>query len=439
MDLKTGSGHYGRPPGGARHAIARTSKRPPLVYAGEKLVSPVVSPLKVTLSAAPIHRRPSIPSLTSLRFFAAAYVFVYHWAWPHSLSGWPSFLRNAAHTGYLSVSLFFVLSGFVLAYNYAPVHPGQRLDKRDFWIARFARIYPVYVLGLIIALPLFVKDSFGSGNVGRQVCSVGATATTLTQAWSPSTVCHWNCPGWAVSVEAFFYLLFPFLLIVLVRQSALRLLGIAVTSWLVSLVGPLFFATSSHAQNGSLSIVLWANPIMRLPEFLVGMAAGLIFLTYTRDRPVISARVIGRVGICAALGVAALAVASSAIPQILLRTSLATPLFAAIVFALAVCAPGGVLSSRTLILLGEASYGLYVLHLALLSYLRNIAEIAFGRDVSGSLPFLAISLAISIACSIVVRQVVEEPARRALRARFGRRNRVGNSHALNQPGSASPS
>jgi len=81
--------------------------------------------------------RPRLPALTSLRFFAALHVVFFHllalkilWS-----TGW---LKQISSIGYVGVSFFFVLSGFILVYTYA----GRESTAIEFWRARFARIYP---------------------------------------------------------------------------------------------------------------------------------------------------------------------------------------------------------------------------------------------------------------------------------------------------------
>src|SRR5262245_1529969 len=62
-------------------------------------------------------RRPALPALTSVRFLAALHVVVYHFflVFPSRL---PWLVAGVIGAGYTGVSFFFVLSGFVLAYNY---------------------------------------------------------------------------------------------------------------------------------------------------------------------------------------------------------------------------------------------------------------------------------------------------------------------------------
>ena len=96
--------------------------------------------------------RPHLPALTGIRFILAIWVVIYHVtpvseerviAWFPSL---PQAFYSVLRTGYVAVGVFFVLSGFVLAYNY---DLGKRWDRRNlvrFAIARFSRTYPASLL-----------------------------------------------------------------------------------------------------------------------------------------------------------------------------------------------------------------------------------------------------------------------------------------------------
>ncbi len=91
--------------------------------------------------------------LTSMRFFAALYVVFYH-ELTHTaeLAGSHGFFERFCSLGYVSVSLFFFLSGFVLAIAYLA---GKPMDVRRFLVARFARIYPLLFACLLFDLPHF--------------------------------------------------------------------------------------------------------------------------------------------------------------------------------------------------------------------------------------------------------------------------------------------
>jgi peptidoglycan/LPS O-acetylase OafA/YrhL len=89
-------------------------------------------------------RRPQLPALTSSRFFAALYVVLFHLQTCQLIAG-PSWFRKFCSIGYTGVSFFFVLSGFILVYTYA----GRDQSAREFWRARFARVYPAYAFSLL--------------------------------------------------------------------------------------------------------------------------------------------------------------------------------------------------------------------------------------------------------------------------------------------------
>jgi peptidoglycan/LPS O-acetylase OafA/YrhL len=365
--------------------------------------------------------RPSLPALTGLRFVAAALVVGYH---VHAFV--PAIGTNAVLTalgaGYTGVSLFFVLSGFVLAYNYlTPDRPGVG-SVRDFLVARFARVYAVYLLCALIAFPLFIRNLTHNGVPGQKLQD-GVLATisaiTLTQAWLPRYACELNCPGWSLSAEAFFYAAFPLIGLWLARRHRDSLPLIATACWFLSL-GTAFayltlYAPPSGATDETWQNVLKYNPLVRLPEFVVGVACGLLFLrdasAMRRAAPALTIAVI--VALCAILHW------HQSLPYPLLHNGLLTPLFALLILALA--SQGGpvaaILSTAPLQLLGEASFALYLLHMPVFSYFRSALKFA-GTSVVDAPWMIMLYLIIVQVLAIAVLRVVEEPARRAIRRRF---------------------
>src|SRR5436305_12520340 len=95
--------------------------------------------------------RPRLHAITALRFFAALHVVLFHMRVVGILPGGPWWYQNLASIGYVGVNFFFVFSGFILVYTYE----GVEVDARTFWRARFARIYPAYVVSLLAAAPFF--------------------------------------------------------------------------------------------------------------------------------------------------------------------------------------------------------------------------------------------------------------------------------------------
>ena len=154
-----------------------------------------------------LHRPQKLDALTSLRFFAAAMIVVAH---AHPLFGSLG-IANAAPLGQ-GVSFFFVLSGFILAYNY-PELEGRKAVRR-FWLARFARVWPLHAVMLLLWIALifnFDRHSYFPGVEG--LARLGANLLLL-QAWVPLSLwsLSFNGVAWSLSAEFFFYAVFPFLI-----------------------------------------------------------------------------------------------------------------------------------------------------------------------------------------------------------------------------------
>src|SRR5271170_3917583 len=102
-----------------------------------------------------------MPALTGLRFFLAALVLLFHVA-AKPMQDAPGWLRGIVGHGYLAVNAFFILSGFVLAHTYLDANGKLKGSRRNFWEARFARIYPVYGLTIALSLPNWLQQNQGS-------------------------------------------------------------------------------------------------------------------------------------------------------------------------------------------------------------------------------------------------------------------------------------
>ena len=109
-------------------------------------------------------QRPLLPALTSVRFLAACSVMLYHLGVVEVLRG-PNWYESMTGVGYVGVSFFFVLSGFILVYS----HAGRKISRARFWRSRFARIYPACLFSLVLALPFFV-------HAGRPPVFISVTA-----------------------------------------------------------------------------------------------------------------------------------------------------------------------------------------------------------------------------------------------------------------------
>jgi peptidoglycan/LPS O-acetylase OafA/YrhL len=297
-------------------------------------------------------------SLTAVRFFAAIYVVLYHFS-AHVIPFW-----NHIGSGYLGVDLFFVLSGFILMYNYGERASSQSGFYRLFLTARIARIYPAFLLSLVLAAPATIASALARhppGEAWAKTAVAGVATLSLLHAWVPRLAFVWNFPSWSVSVEMFFYLSFPLLAVRLKRFSERRSLLLALTC---ALLAPGLFAFAITRAGLPISKLpletLETIPIVRLSQFVMGMALGQIFLL-RQHRP--------RLGTMWGILATVLAVCTVAsiqdIPG-LLRIFLSTPVFAALIYAFARCERSSATTEKRfalggLVLLGDASYSIYIL------------------------------------------------------------------------------
>ncbi|GLS42260.1 acyltransferase family protein [Methylobacterium brachythecii] len=368
-----------------------------------------------------------LPALTSLRFFAAFYVLVFH----YDRFFFPDGPRNTAillgHTG---VTFFFVLSGFILAYTYHAVDFGDRIVRRRYLLARFARIYPAFLLSLAISLPWFAAWVLKSEPPLKWLMASGAVLAPLgLHAWVPGAACSLNCASWSISVEAFFYLLFPLLLPLVLRRPveyALAALGLwavfgafGTLLWNryapgVSLIEP----EPAGATAMLLAQGIKYDPLLRLPEFIAGL---VLFAWWQRMRPAAPPDASDRRGSLAKpfLGAAALAaivlvLIDPYVPGPLMHNGLSALAWAPLILAGAELR-GGILASAPLVFLGRISFALYLLHLPAYAAINSLDRALHGA-ITGPSPWLGVALAtaLSLALAALVHLYVEEPARRAL-------------------------
>jgi peptidoglycan/LPS O-acetylase OafA/YrhL len=128
--------------------------------------------------------------------------------------------------GQFFVELFFAISGYVFFWLYArPIEVG-RTDAWSFFVARFARLYPLYFLTLIIVavLQIAYRSQYGDDFIYNEDTGANFVLNLLmVQQWLPYAVQSFNGPAWSISVEVFLYTLF-FLLCVW-RQNNIWVLG----------------------------------------------------------------------------------------------------------------------------------------------------------------------------------------------------------------------
>ena len=367
--------------------------------------------------------RPRLPALTSLRFFAALHVCIFH-LYAMKIASGGGWLRQIAAIGYVGVSFFFILSGFILVYTYAD----RDVPALAFWRARFARIYPAYLFSLLLAAPFFyfvavkLKPTPLQFMVWPQNHLIPSVVLVLTllQSWVPGAALAWNIPAWSLSDEAFFYLVFPILLFWLTRKRQRTWVGIAVACWVATLgltIAYVVLRPDGVALVDDNSVLTWLTvlkffPLVRFPEFLLGCCLALLYLRQPAARKWGTPLVMFGVAYFAAVVISA-----PHIPYPILHDALLTPAFAAIIYGLALRPSWTRLFEfAPLILLGDASYSFYLVHVSLL------ARVFRPRGVPLNLAAWQIALGtlVPVVVSILIYKFIETPARRKLRGKMRR-------------------
>lgn len=371
--------------------------------------------------------------LTSIRFFAALHIFIFHIYEVHRVSkeredgfvlpvfdALPTWVLNWIRHGYFSTSLFFLISGFILSYLYVLPDGRMSLGRRTFWVARFARVYPLHILILVIMtlLASSIAATMEGANSFDLVAS-GLLCATLLQAWFPTYALSWNIPTWALSVVAFYYLTFPWLITVLRgtqrRQQQIILTLLPVISLTPSLIYLVVF------PDGGEPLSFWHEFVMRfpllwLPHFVMGILLARLFsinrfdLTWQDSRP----RNVSWGDVAFAVWII-LATTELAIPMFVLRHGLLAPLYLVLIYDLA---HGRGLLARVLTLpglrrLGDASFSIFVLQMPIGAIVLSTASAA-GLTSTVSVP-LVVSVVVIV--SLLSTNYFEKPISNWLRAR----------------------
>lgn len=354
--------------------------------------------------AAPPAPARRLGSLTGMRFFAAIGVVLIHVGGQFAHRSW---ITAAEGFGYIGVSFFFVLSGFVLTWS----NSEQR--ARRFWWLRFARVWPTqFVLALFAMTVIALKEQM-PGPLGR-----GADLLLL-QAWSPDQTVYYGGNGvsWSLSAEMFFYLLFPLAVIPLRRMRgrglALTALGtlavLFATPWIVITIG---------VSGVTYAWLFFVFPPYRFGEFLLGMILARAVRLGLRVPAPRCAWLLGALGLAGTVW--GMNVHTMSTHQVIERPYVALLVLPFFVLLLAAGASRDLsaaswwLGSRPLLRLGEWSFALYLVHKPTFIFTDRWHWWDNGGGFSGLASFLEY-LALALAVAAAVHHLVEKPVERALR------------------------
>lgn len=350
-----------------------------------------------------------IKPLTSLRFFFALMVFVSHIGFVRAddpLFGWV--YEHIFREGYIGVSFFFILSGFILAFNYKQKMIRREVSTHQFWVARFARIYPLFFLTVLLAIPLslheFISDA-GSWS-WRLFCNF-----SLIHAFFPfpEYFFSFNAPSWSISDEAFFYLMFPLIIYGMTRMTR------RISCWIYIALIPLAMLIVPALWQHPL---FYINPVFRLADFLLGI---MLFERFEKQKDVSLFRSF-KMATMLEFGAVFLFLLFFVWHQFVgdvWRYSFYywIPMSAIIyVFAFQKGALSRVLSWPLLVLGGEISFGFYLLHQLGMRYFTYFNS-RFPM-LSNEYLIMALVLCGTLVASYLSHRFVEKPCNRYIKLRF---------------------
>jgi peptidoglycan/LPS O-acetylase OafA/YrhL len=353
-------------------------------------------------------------ALTGLRCFAAINIIFFHFSDPRNFG----FLAPVVNAGYVSVSYFILLSGFVLGYNYNARARAGTLDRKRFWVARFTRIYPIYLLSLLLSLGT-LHSEYGS-HTHRMFWAGVVLTPLLLQGWIPAIATFMNTPAWTMSAEGFFYAVFPWLARCKrpdrVAPHLWRMAGV----WMLGLLpGALYMAYHpdglARPDRWSYGPWLWAlkyTPYAHFASFIFGVLLAELDEIIPRQ---------GHLRLWLGLGgfvsIYGLLTLGPLLPYAIMHDGLLMPLFGCIILGLAGQNPlATALGWRPLVFVGEASYCLYLLHFNLWLLIHQ-SHLLDRLGLARFDPWLSYVLLIALA--VAALHLVEKPAQLQLRKWMG--------------------
>lgn len=329
-----------------------------------------------------------IKPLTSVRFFAAFFVLLSHLDYFQNTNLSFMYVKE----GFVGVTLFFILSGFILAYSYQERIIQKRTSAIKFYFARIARIYPLHIVTLILALPFFIM-------VGQPDMLKFVSNLFLFQAFIPSTEYYFslNAPSWSISVEFFLYLIFPFI----IKLKSKSLLIITVCIILVKLFIPFESEKLKHA-------FLYISPLLRIADFSIGILIyryrSSLFID-NKSSVVNSLQFIS-------MFILFIFIVLSGFVDVSYRFDIYYIIpMGFLIFSLSFGNGfiGWLLSNKVIVFLGEASFSLYMTHQLIIKYMISINK---KFNILSDASLLMIIITLSIIASIVFYKLIELPMKK---------------------------
>lgn len=423
----------------------------------------VATPVVETMTPVTGSRPRQLDALTGLRFFAAfAILFAHDCNWVAPFKDYNSIAYYGGVTSIYGMPLFFVLSGFVIHYNYGHLFGRMRFRwaALEFFGARFARLYPLFIACFVVGLVVDgTSDWFKETTHTSWWFELVAHFLTMTQSWFyiiifDDRLMMSNAYGlaWSISTEFFFYLCYMGLVFLIIQLRTIR--GSISTSIGLSIVvlAILIFVRRylsdfadiarnhidnfiSVEQKWESSFVRWFfyySPYCRIFEFMLGCLTAHLYLQ-TRDRPITRSEerwsyfALGA-ALISLFAVGFFFLAERPFPRLHALVQFLTLNFlcAAPIAVLIFCVSryptwiSRFLCTNQLVLLGEISYSIYSVHTwTLRIFIRDPVNVTNAGLVDAVFR-IALGIGVTLMVATATYRLIEVPGRAGLRRLFHR-------------------
>ena len=302
-----------------------------------------------------------------------------------------------------SVTYLYVLSGFVMSLvNYRPT---ERFDVVRYWTARFVRLYPLYLISFLLVCYYYL-DFIAKIKPQKMLVNI-----FVLQAWVPKYAQSFNYASWSMTVEFFFYAIFPFFSLWAYRQSTKKLIRVSIIIWVATQMIHNFLWIIYFPEYENFLVY---SPLFHLSSFILGAVGGIWYLSEGREQQNGSGTTL-LVLTGSVLLVSSYTIVSSKITifphGLQLMTGLLAPVLTIIIVALALDKSrlSTFLNRPALVALGETSYGLYILHVRVIWIYKRALENSFPYNPQLIFDYTFLPLMVGI--GLLIHLYIDQPLR----------------------------
>lgn len=348
-----------------------------------------------------------IYTLMSLKFFAFFAIYLHHLDYNYGL-------------GPISVTFFFIVSGFIMAYNYS----GKiiRMNSRIYWeyyFRRLTRIYPMHILTLIISIPLVQITHFKT-NIIYTFLNI-----FLLQTYFPIgiQVFAYNAVSWFIADVVFFYAITPFLLVLLYRTNIIYNRNKLIILQTCAFATGFIISYTFHDKVQAFTFGWWyiyISPYFRIFDYLIGFLSGLIFISLQNEYFIGRSKTFFSILELSAISMFFISYRSTFLGFDSLKYDMYyVPALTILVFVFAF--QRGILSRllsfKLFIRLGTISYPLFMIHQLMIAYVAQLfAFNIYDQSYNAKVIFIEIIIFIIIIfVSFAINRYFEEPTKVYLR------------------------